>query len=573
MRHLFAALKKHRLECVLAPLFKMLEAFFDLQVPIFVARLIDEGIGGASRETIWRYCLLLIGMAALGLICSFTAQYFAARAASASAVRLRRDLYRKVLEMNYQRLDESGVSTLITRLTSDVNLVQNGVNMFLRLFLRSPFIVFGSVIMAFTVSAKAALVFLVCVPVLAVIIALIMKRTSPLYRTVQEKLDGVTRLTRENLSGVRVVRAFRREQDEEKAFASSNEALYNASMHAARISARMNPLTYVVINLGIAAILIIASRLIDGGSMLSGDVVALINYMGQILVELVKLANLVVLLSRAYAGVRRISDVLDADTRIPIQEITEAEDAETAIAFDRVSLRYQGAGEDSLTDISFTVKAGETVGVIGGTGSGKTSLVNLIPRLYDATEGAVRVFGRDVKSLDSALLRRTIAVVPQKSQLFLGTVRSNLTMGRENAPDDLLWQALEDAQAADFVRAKDGGLDAAVEQGGRNFSGGQKQRLTIARALVTRAPLLILDDASSALDMATDARLRAALKRMTDVTKVIVSQRTASLTGCDRILVLDDGRLAACGTHEELLEISPIYREIHESQHRKGEEM
>ena len=549
----------------------MLEAFFDLQVPIFVARLIDEGIGGASRETILHYCLLLIGMAALGLICSFTAQYFAARAASASAVRLRRDLYRKVLGMSYQRLDESGVSTLITRLTSDVNLVQNGVNMFLRLFLRSPFIVFGSVIMAFTVSATAGLVFLVCVPILALIIMLIMKRTSPLYRFVQEKLDGVTKLTRENLSGVRVVRAFGREADEEKAFAASNGALFDAGMHAAKISAFMNPLTYVVVNLGIAAILIIGSRLIGSGSMLSGDVVALINYMSQILVELVKLANLVVLLSRAYAGVKRIADVLDTDTAIPKLEKTEESDPETAIAFDHVSLRYQGAGEDSLTDISFTVKAGETIGVIGGTGSGKTSLVNLIPRLYDATEGAVRIFGQDVKSLDSADLRKSIAIVPQKSQLFLGSVRSNLLFGREDASDEALWQALEDAQAADFVRDKDGGLDAAVEQGGRNFSGGQKQRLAIARALTVGAPILILDDASSALDMATDARLRAALKGMKNVTKVIVSQRTASLQSCDRILVMDDGRLAACGTHDELLEASPVYREIHESQHRKGE--
>ena len=573
MRYLLGALKKYRAECILAPLFKMLEAIFDLQVPLFVARLIDEGIGGGSREAIWRYVFCLVGMAVLGLLCSFTAQYFAARAASGSAVRLRRELYQKVLGMRYQQLDASGVSTLITRLTSDVTLVQNGVNMFLRLFLRSPFIVFGAVVMACTISLTAGLVFLVCVPLLGLIVVLTMRRTSPMYRQVQEHLDSVTMATRENLSGVRVVRAFGREEDEAAAFHREVGALYDSQIRAARISARMNPLTYVTVNLGIAGILLLGSRLIDGGVMLSGNVVALINYLSQILVELVKLANLIVLLSRALAGVKRISDVLDTDTAVPLVSGTEAEDPDTAVEFDHVSLRYAGAGEDSLSDITFRVRTGETVGIIGGTGSGKTSLVNMIPRFYDASAGTVRVFGRDVKSLDSAYLRAHIAVVPQKSQLFQGTVRSNLLWGREDTSEKEMWQALEDAQAADFVRDKGKGLDAEVEQGGRNFSGGQRQRLTVARALAANAPILILDDASSALDMATDAAMRAALNRIPGLTRIIVSQRTGSLRNCHRILVLDDGKLVGSGTHEELLASSSIYREIHESQYRKGEDL
>ena len=576
MKHLYPYLRRFRKESILAPLFKMLEATFDLLVPMVVADIIKVGIAGGDTTYIWTRCGLLVLMALIGLLCSFTAQYFAARAAIGTSTGLRHELMAHIQSLSFSELDTLGVSTLITRMTSDVNQVQNGLNMFLRLFLRSPFIVAGAMIAAFTIDTQIALIFLAAIPVLAVIVFGIMRITSPMYKTVQSRLDAVTGATRENLSGVRVVRAFGREDAEEENFVRQNGSLNAMQLKVGRIAALMNPLTYVVVNLGIIGILYFGANKIGSGALLSGDVVALVNYMSQILVELVKLANLVVLLTRAIASMGRVSQVLDTPSTMAFPEKPVSADAasDVAVAFDHVSLRYQGAGAESLSDVTFTAKKGQTIGVIGGTGSGKTTLVSLIPRFYDATKGQVTLLGQPITAYSKEELNRHVAVVMQKAQLFKGTIRSNLLWGNENATDEELWHALSIAQSEDFVRQKPGKLDDPVEQGGRNLSGGQRQRLTIARALVGHPDILILDDSASALDYATDAALRKALRTLpADTTLFIVSQRTSSLRHADQIIVLDDGHVVGIGTHDELMQTCEVYREIHESQFRKGSDV
>ncbi len=576
MKHLYPYLRRFRKESILAPLFKMLEATFDLLVPMVVADIIKVGIAGGDTTYIWTRCGLLVLMALIGLLCSFTAQYFAARAAIGTSTGLRHELMAHIQSLSFSELDTLGVSTLITRMTSDVNQVQNGLNMFLRLFLRSPFIVAGAMIAAFTIDTQIALIFLAAIPVLAVIVFGIMRITSPMYKTVQSRLDAVTGATRENLSGVRVVRAFGREDAEEENFVQQNGSLNAMQLKVGRIAALMNPLTYVVVNLGIIGILYFGANKIGSGALLSGDVVALVNYMSQILVELVKLANLVVLLTRAIASMGRVSQVLDTPSTMAFPEKPVSADAasDVAVAFDHVSLRYQGAGAESLSDVTFTAKKGQTIGVIGGTGSGKTTLVSLIPRFYDATKGQVTLLGQPITAYSKAELNRHVAVVMQKAQLFKGTIRSNLLWGNENATDEELWHALSIAQSEDFVRQKPDKLDDPVEQGGRNLSGGQRQRLTIARALVGHPDILILDDSASALDYATDAALRKALRTLpAETTLFIVSQRTSSLRHADQIIVLDDGHVVGIGTHDALMQTCEVYREIHESQFRKGSDV
>ena len=576
MKHLYPYLRRFRKESILAPLFKMLEATFDLLVPMVVADIIKVGIAGGDTTYIWTRCGLLVLMALIGLLCSFTAQYFAARAAIGTSTGLRHELMAHIQSLSFSELDTLGVSTLITRMTSDVNQVQNGLNMFLRLFLRSPFIVAGAMIAAFSIDTQIALIFLAAIPVLAVIVFGIMRITSPMYKTVQSRLDAVTGATRENLSGVRVVRAFGREDAEEENFVQQNGSLNAMQLKVGRIAALMNPLTYVVVNLGIIGILYFGANKIGSGALLSGDVVALVNYMSQILVELVKLANLVVLLTRAIASMGRVSQVLDTPSTMAFPEKPVSADAasDVAVAFSHVSLRYQGAGAESLSDVTFTAKKGQTIGVIGGTGSGKTTLVSLIPRFYDATKGQVTLLGQPITAYSKAELNRHVAVVMQKAQLFKGTIRSNLLWGNENATDEELWHALSIAQSEDFVRQKPGKLDDPVEQGGRNLSGGQRQRLTIARALVGHPDILILDDSASALDYATDAALRKALRTLpAETTLFIVSQRTSSLRHADQIIVLDDGHVVGIGTHDALMQTCEVYREIHESQFRKGSDV
>lgn len=576
MKHLYPYLRRFRKESILAPLFKMLEATFDLLVPMVVADIIKVGIANGDTTYIWTRCGLLVLMALIGLLCSFTAQYFAARAAIGTSTGLRHELMAHIQSLSFSELDTLGVSTLITRMTSDVNQVQNGLNMFLRLFLRSPFIVAGAMIAAFTIDTQIALIFLAAIPVLAVIVFGIMRITSPMYKTVQSRLDAVTGATRENLSGVRVVRAFGREDAEEENFVQQNGSLNAMQLKVGRIAALMNPLTYVVVNLGIIGILYFGANKIGSGALLSGDVVALVNYMSQILVELVKLANLVVLLTRSIASMGRVSQVLDTPSTMAFPEKPVSADAasDVAVAFDHVSLRYQGAGAESLSDVTFTAKKGQTIGVIGGTGSGKTTLVSLIPRFYDATKGQVTLLGQPITAYSKEELNRHVAVVMQKAQLFKGTIRSNLLWGNENATDEELWHALSIAQSEDFVRQKPGKLDDPVEQGGRNLSGGQRQRLTIARALVGHPDILILDDSASALDYATDAALRKALRTLpAETTLFIVSQRTSSLRHADQIIVLDDGHVVGIGKHDALMQTCEVYREIHESQFRKGSDV
>ena len=573
---MYPYLRRFRKESILAPLFKMLEATFDLLVPMVVADIIKVGIANGDTTYIWTRCGLLVLMALIGLLCSFTAQYFAARAAIGTSTGLRHELMAHIQSLSFSELDTLGVSTLITRMTSDVNQVQNGLNMFLRLFLRSPFIIAGAMIAAFTIDTQIALIFLAAIPVLAVIVFGIMRITSPMYKTVQARLDGVTGATRENLSGVRVVRAFGREDAEEENFVRQNGSLNAMQLKVGRIAALMNPLTYVVVNLGIIGILYFGANKIGSGALLSGDVVALVNYMSQILVELVKLANLVVLLTRAIASMGRVSQVLDTPSTMafPEKPVSAAAASDVAVAFDHVSLRYQGAGAESLSDVTFTAKKGQTIGVIGGTGSGKTTLVSLIPRFYDATKGQVTLLGQPITAYSKEELNRHVAVVMQKAQLFKGTIRSNLLWGNENATDEELWHALSIAQSEDFVRQKPGKLDDPGEQGGRNLSGGQRQRLTIARALVGHPDILILDDSASALDYATDAALRKALRTLpADTTLFIVSQRTSSLRHADQIIVLDDGHVVGIGTHDALMQTCEVYREIHESQFRKGSDV
>ena len=570
MGHLSPYLKKYKKEIVIAPLFKMLEACFDLLVPLIVARIIDIGIqNGDTRYILTRFALL-VGMALVGLSCTVVAQYYAARAAIGTATGLRHALFEKIGSFGYEELDTAGATTLVTRMTSDVNQVQNGITLFLRLFLRSPFIVFGAMVMAFIIDAQMALIFLGVICVLFVIVFGMMALTKRRYKRVQSSLDEVTGSVRENLGGVRVIRAFGREEREAEAFFESNSRLYRAQIFAGKLAALLNPLTFLVVNTGIILILWLGADKVEGGRLLSGDIVALINYISQILVELVKLANTVVSLGKASAGLARIGQVLDTECAMSFGTDTPTGDSPEAVRFDHVSLKYKGAGADSLSDVSFTAMRGETVGIIGGTGSGKSSLVHLIPRFYDATAGEVLLFGKSIRSFTEESLRASVAVVDQKPRLFSGTLRSNMLWGKADATDDEIWRALEMAQAAEFVRELKGGLDAPVMAGGSNFSGGQRQRLSIARALISGAEILILDDSTSALDYVTDAALRRALRDLPkNITLFIVSQRAGTLAHADRILVLDDGALVGEGTHKELLFTSDVYREIYESQFKK----
>lgn len=572
MKYLIPFFKKYRLYSILAPLFKMLEATFDLIVPLVVADIINVGISNRDTRYIVSRFGVMILLAVLGLLSSFTAQFFAAKTAIGTASELRHDLISHIGGLDFASLDTLGASTLITRMTADVNQVQNGLNMFLRLFLRSPFIVFGAMIMAFTINKSVALVFAGVIPVLFIIVFGIMFITNPLYKKQQSELDSVTSSARENLTGVRVVRAFAREDAEREEFYGINGALYKIQNKVGRISALMNPLTYVVVNTGIILILWYGAGKVDSGAILSGDVIALVNYLSQILIELVKLANLIVVLSKAVASMGRIGQVLDTKSGMTFGEV-ESSGGSEAIRLENASLRYPTAGEDSLSGITLSVKKGETVGIIGSTGSGKSTLVSLIARFYDATGGSVFLDGVDIKSWSKKALSDKIAVVMQRPQLMSGTIRSNLFFGKPDATEEEMWEALRIAQAEEFVKKKDGGLDAIVEQGGRNLSGGQKQRLSIARAVIKKPEILILDDSSSALDFATDAALRKALHSLSgNVTLFIVSQRATTLMHSDKIMVLDDGECAGLGTHEELLATSAVYKEIYESTERKAGE-
>ena len=573
MRYLIPFFKKYRLYSILAPLFKMLEATFDLIVPLVVADIINVGISNHDTRYIVSRFGVMVLLAVLGLLSSFTAQFFAAKTAIGTASELRHDLISHIGGLDFASLDTLGASTLITRMTADVNQVQNGLNMFLRLFLRSPFIVFGAMIMAFTINKSVALVFAGVIPVLFIIVFGIMFITNPLYKKQQSELDSVTSSARENLTGVRVVRAFAREDAEREEFYGINGALYKIQNKVGRISALMNPLTYVVVNTGIILILWYGAGKVDSGAILSGDVIALVNYLSQILIELVKLANLIVVLSKAVASMGRIGQVLDTKSGMTFGEVESSDGGSEAIRLENASLRYPTAGEDSLSGITLSVKKGETVGIIGSTGSGKSTLVSLIARFYDATGGSVFLDGVDIKSWSKKALSDKIAVVMQRPQLMSGTIRSNLLFGKPDATEEEMWEALRIAQAEEFVKKKDGGLDAIVEQGGRNLSGGQKQRLSIARAVIKKPEILILDDSSSALDFATDAALRKALHSLSgNVTLFIVSQRATTLMHSDKIMVLDDGECAGLGTHEELLATSAVYKEIYESTERKAGE-
>ena len=584
MKVFFRFFRDYPRESILAPLFKLLEACFDLLVPLVVARIIDIGIlggdGTGDSGYVWKMTAVLVLLAFVGLACAVTAQYFSAKAAVGTATRLRHDLFAHMQSFTYAQTDKVGTSSMITRMTSDINQVQSGINMTLRLTLRSPIIVFGAMVMAFTIDTRLACIFAAAIPVLAAVVFGIMLGGIPLYRRVQAKLDQVTAATRENLNGVRVIRAFNKEAEQVQHFDTVNGEQTGLQNKAGRLSALMNPLTYVLVNMAVVLLIRQGGFAVDTGRITQGEVVALVNYMAQILVELVKLANTVFLVTKAVACSNRVGAVLDMPAGMSVIPDGEGRpvsaDADTAVprvAFDHVSLTYGEGGGPALSDVTFAAYPGETVGIIGGTGSGKTTLVNLIPRLYEATEGTVSVMGRDVRCQDPAALRAHIGIVPQKAELFKGTVRSNLLWGDGTADDETLWQALEDAQAADFIRGKEGQLDAPVEQRGRNFSGGQRQRLTIARALVGRPDILILDDSASALDFATDARLRKTLRALPyHPTTFIISQRTSSIRACDRILVLDDGHVVGMGTHESLLAGCETYREIHESQYKGGDE-
>lgn len=572
MKKLLVYLKGYEKETVLAPLFKMLEALFELFVPLVMAAVIDVGIGRHDRGYVIRMCLVLIALGVIGLACSITAQYFAAKAATGFSTVLRRELFAHIQSLSYTEMDNLGTSTLITRMTSDINQVQSGVNLVLRLFLRSPFIVFGAMIMAFTVDVKAAMIFVVAIPMLSVVVFGIMIWTMPLYRRVQGALDKVLGLTRENLTGVRVIRAFCLEEQEQTHFREKNECLTDMQKFVGKISGLMNPLTYIIVNGAVVVLLHTGSIRVDQGIITTGAVVALVNYMNQILVELVKLANLIINITKSVACGNRIQSVLEIPSSMKNGSDTNLARADEVV-FDHVGLTYAQAGTESLTDIDFSAKAGQTIGIIGGTGSGKSSLVNLIPRFYDATAGAVKINGKNVKDFDLETLRKMVGIVPQKAVLFKGTIEDNLRWGKKDATEEELWEALETAQAAEFVRERADGLQAKIDQGGKNLSGGQRQRLTIARALVGHPGILILDDSASALDFATDAALRKALREMKGNPIVfIVSQRTSSIRHADQIIVLDDGMVVGIGTHQELLENCPVYQEIHYSQFDRKEE-
>lgn len=574
MKSLLKYIKDYRKESILAPLFKMLEASFELMVPIVMAAMIDNGIAGGDAAYILKSGAVLVILAAVGFISAVTAQYFSAKAAVGFATQLRNALFAHIQGLSYTELDTVGTSTLITRMTSDVNQIQNGVNLTLRLLLRSPFIVFGAMIMAFTVDVKAALIFVVTIPLLAVVVFGIMLVSMPLYKKVQSALDKILGRTRENLAGARVIRAFCNEASETEDFEQENELLLNTQVFVGKISAAMNPVTYIIINIALVVLLWTGAIRVDNGVITQGAVVALVNYMSQILVELVKMANLIIQLTKAFACAKRVEGIFDITSSMKsgtldkndIEVMNEGEE-NAAIIFDHVCLTYSGGGDESLTDINFVVKKGETLGVIGGTGSGKTSLVNLIPRFYDATKGQVIVDGFKAIDYELSALRAKIGVVPQKAVLFKGTIRENLLWGNENATDEDIEEALRISQAKEFVDTKEGRLDFMIAQGGKNLSGGQKQRLTIARAIVRKPDILILDDSASALDFATDAKLRAAIKNMeNDMTVIIVSQRAASIQYADKIVVMDDGAVAGIGTHEQLLADNVIYQEIYYSQ-------
>ena len=573
MKKLLVYLTNYKKECVVAPAFKMLEALFDLFVPLVMAKIIDVGIPAGDTGYILRRCGVLVLLGVVGLACSIVAQYFAAKAAVGFSTGVRHALFARIQSLSCARLEQEGTATLITRMTSDVNQAQNGVNMVLRLFLRSPFIVFGALILAFTIDRRAALIFAAVIPVLFLIVFGIMAFTIPGYRKVQGKLDGVMSITRENLTGVRVVRAFHKEEEEQRRFERANAALNAEQQRVGRISSLMNPLTYVVINLGIVALLYSGALSIQLGTLRQGDVIALVNYMNQVLVELVKLANLVVVLTRSMASADRIAAVLDLPPEEEPGTAAVVPAAEEAVSFRDVGIAYPGSEKESLSHVTFTARPGQTIGIIGGTGSGKSTLVNLIPRLYDCTHGEVRLFGRNVRDYDAAALRQAVGVVPQRAGFSRAPSAPTCVSARRTPRMSSCGRPLEAAQCADVVRAKPDGLDEVVEQGGRNFSGGQRQRLTIARALVPRPSVLILDDSASALDYATDAALRRSLAALPDhPTVFIVSQRVSSLQHADLILVLDDGHVVGEGTHAALLERCPVYREIYESQFKRGGE-
>lgn len=577
MRSLMVYLKNYKKETVLAPLFKMLEALFDLFVPLVMAAVIDKGIARSDQSYIVRMCLLLIALGIIGLTCSITAQYFAAKAATGFAAEVRHALFAHVQKFTFSEMDTIGTSTLITRMTSDLNQVQSGLNLTLRLLLRSPFIVFGAMVMAFMIDIKAALVFVVAIPLLAVIVFSIMLMTMPLYKKVQAHLDQVLLVTRENLTGARVIRAFNKEEDEKRRFEENNQLLTRAQKFVGSISGLMNPLTYIVINGAVIVLIYTGAVRVNIGELTQGQVVALLNYMSQILVELVKLANLIISITKALACANRIQSVFeekpDMQDGTLVWKVDSDEKQIPRVEFEHVSLTYQGAGAESLSDISFKAYQGQTIGIIGGTGSGKSSLVNLIPRFYDATRGEIRIDGRNVKEYQMDSLRERVGMVLQKAVLFKGTIGANIRWGKEDATDAEIEEALEISQAKEFVDSKKEGLNFKIEQSGRNLSGGQKQRLTIARALVKKPEILILDDSASALDFATDAKLRKAIREMKEQPTVfIVSQRASSIQYADQILVLDDGELAGAGTHRELLENCPAYQEIYYSQFPKEKE-
>lgn len=570
MFQLLRYLKNYKKESVLAPLFKMLEACFDLLVPLVVAAIIDHGIAQRDSGYVWKMGGVLVVLAVAGLAFSITAQYFAAKASAGFGKRLRHDLFAHIGGLSYTQIDQYGASTFITRMTADINQIQTQVNMALRLLLRSPFIVVGAMIMAFTVDVKTALVFAISIPVLSVIVYGIMLITIPLYKRVQGMLDRVMESTRENLNGTRVIRAFNQEKEEIVRYQEENEILNRFQIFAGRISTLMNPATYIVVNVAIIAILWVGGQRVQSGSLTQGEVVALVNYMSQVLVELIKLASLIINLTKAFACARRVNDIFAIQGEQDDGTLSEGIDKNIKVEFDNVSLKYAGAGGESIQHICMKVKPGETVGIIGGTGSGKTSLVNLIPGFYKATEGVVKIEGSDIREFQKQALREKVRIVPQKALLFQGTIRSNLLWGNGDATEEELIDALKKSQSYEFVMEKEKGLDAEVAQSGKNFSGGQKQRLTIARALVGKPEILILDDSSSALDFATDARLRAAIRALEGVTTFVVSQRTSSIMHADQILVLDDGQMAGLGTHETLLENCQVYREIYESQFQQN---
>ena len=574
MKRLMMYLKDYKKESILAPLFKLLEAFFELMVPLVMANIIDYGISNRNMGYIGKMGLLLLLLGVVGLASSITAQFFAAKAAVGFSTKLRQALFDHIEDLSFTDIDKAGTSTMITRMTSDVNQVQSGINMTLRLFLRSPIIVFGAMIMAFTIDVKCALIFVVAIPLLSIVVFGIILSTIPMYKKVQSRLDQVLGITRENLTGVRVIRAFHQEAKEEERFRENNEALSAMQIFVGKISACMNPVTYIIVNGAIIALIYTGAVQVNIGNLSQGEVVAIINYMNQILVELVKLANLIVTMTKALACAERVASVFDigADAvYVGVQDQKLADKVDKSapfLDFKHVSLTYQGAGAPTLQDMNFTVNRGDTVGIIGGTGSGKTSLVNLIPGFYPATEGEILLEGRDIRTMSDEELRGRIGVVPQKAVLFKGTIRSNLQWGKPDATEEEMWKALELAQASEVVDGKPGKLDATVAQNGKNFSGGQRQRLTIARALVRNPEILILDDSASALDYATDAKLRAAIRTLEDkTTTFIVSQRASTICHADKIIVLDDGEIAGMGTHDELLKDCTVYQEIYYSQY------